>query len=161
MTAAMTIVGIGASAGGVEALQALFAGMPADSGMAFVVVTHLARGRESALPEIIARTTQLPVSEAQGGIEVRRGLGTCASPDSSACSTRAGVHMRRDRTREIAVGAALLCLGASVALAQVKLSDGDRAFIEQAAEGGHAEGSRSVSPRPRATTLPSARSASG
>ena len=43
------IVGIGASAGGVEALEGLFRAMPADSGMAFVVVTHLAPKRESML----------------------------------------------------------------------------------------------------------------
>src|SRR3712207_7928635 len=40
------IVGIGASAGGIEALEALFGAMPADTGMAFVVITHLARSEE-------------------------------------------------------------------------------------------------------------------
>ena len=47
--------------------------------------------------------------------------------------------MRRDRTREIAIGTAALCLGAAMALAEDTLSQGDRTFIEQAAEGGHAE----------------------
>ena len=54
------IVGIGASAGGVEALEALFRAMPPDPGMAFVVVTHLAPKRESMLPEILARDARIP-----------------------------------------------------------------------------------------------------
>ena len=71
MTTAMTIVGIGASAGGLEALQGLFGAMPADSGMAFVVVTHLAPGRKSAMAEILGRATRMPVSDAQDGTVVQ------------------------------------------------------------------------------------------
>ena len=71
LMAPRTVVGVGASAGGVEALQALFGRMPNDTGMAFVVVTHLARGRESALAEIIGRSIDLPVSEARDGVEVQ------------------------------------------------------------------------------------------
>ena len=71
MASENSIVGIGASAGGVEALQALFGHMPLDSGMAFVVITHLARGRASSLVEILARSTSLPVLEAQDGAEVQ------------------------------------------------------------------------------------------
>jgi hypothetical protein len=44
------IVGIGASAGGLPALEALFLNMPADTGLAFVIVTYLPSGRTSALP---------------------------------------------------------------------------------------------------------------
>src|SRR5689334_18952664 len=55
------IVGVGASAGGVEALEHLFKAMPTEPGMAFVVVTHLAPHRESLLPEILARDTCMPV----------------------------------------------------------------------------------------------------
>jgi two-component system, chemotaxis family, CheB/CheR fusion protein len=61
------VVGIGASAGGVEALEALFTAMPPDSGMAFVVVTHLDPRRESLLAQIIGRHTNMPVAEAQDG----------------------------------------------------------------------------------------------
>src|SRR5262245_34218283 len=56
------IVGIGASAGGVEALEGLFRGMPGDTGMAFVLVTHMPRGYETTLPEILARFTTMPVA---------------------------------------------------------------------------------------------------
>ena len=61
MTPNLPIVGIGASAGGVEALEGFFKAMPADNGMAFVVVTHLPPNRESMLTQIIARAAQMPV----------------------------------------------------------------------------------------------------
>ena len=49
------IVGIGASAGGLEALEALLGAMPPDTGMGFVVVTHQHPGHTSMLPELLAR----------------------------------------------------------------------------------------------------------
>src|SRR5262249_12414237 len=55
------IVGVGASAGGVEALEYLLKAMPPEPGMAFVIITHLAPHRESMLPEILARDTRMPV----------------------------------------------------------------------------------------------------
>jgi two-component system CheB/CheR fusion protein len=63
------IVGVGASAGGVEALEALFRPMPAEPGMAFVVVTHLGPNHESMLAEIIARHTAMPVHPIVTGIQ--------------------------------------------------------------------------------------------
>src|SRR6266446_10445008 len=63
----LPIVGIGASAGGVEALERFFKSMPADNGMAFVVVTHLPPNRESMLAQIIGRATQMPVVDARDG----------------------------------------------------------------------------------------------
>jgi two-component system, chemotaxis family, CheB/CheR fusion protein len=64
------IAGIGASAGGVEALEAFFGGLPPESGIAFVVVTHLDPTRESLLAEIIAHRTAMPVAAARDGDEV-------------------------------------------------------------------------------------------
>lgn len=64
------IVGVGASAGGIAALEGFFRGIPADSGMAFVVVTHLNPERESALPEILSRYTPMRVAVATDGVEV-------------------------------------------------------------------------------------------
>jgi two-component system CheB/CheR fusion protein len=65
VASSLPIVGIGASAGGIEALEAFFRAIPGDHGMAFVVVTHLSRNRESLLPEILGRATPMPVVEAQ------------------------------------------------------------------------------------------------
>jgi two-component system, chemotaxis family, CheB/CheR fusion protein len=63
----LPIVGIGASAGGVEALEQLFRAVPADNGLAFVVVTHLPPDRESLLVEILGRAARMPVVEAKDG----------------------------------------------------------------------------------------------
>jgi len=65
------IVGIGASAGGVEALEGLFRGMPSTTGCGFVVITHLSPDRRSLLPEIVARYTHMPVHVAEDDAEVR------------------------------------------------------------------------------------------
>jgi two-component system CheB/CheR fusion protein len=59
------IVAIGASAGGLEALEALFTGLAPDLNAAFVVITHLDPGQESRLPEILAKYTRMPVAEAR------------------------------------------------------------------------------------------------
>ncbi|RAI58132.1 CheR family methyltransferase [Roseicella frigidaeris] len=55
------IVGVGASAGGIEAMEGFFRGLPARPGLAIVVITHLSPERESLLPEVLARYTELPV----------------------------------------------------------------------------------------------------
>jgi two-component system, chemotaxis family, CheB/CheR fusion protein len=65
MDAPFPIVGVGASAGGVEALELLFKAMPTEPGMAFIIITHLAPKRESMLPEILARDTRMPVLVAE------------------------------------------------------------------------------------------------
>ncbi len=61
------IVGIGASAGGLDAFHAFFNHMPADCNMAFVVVLHLPADRKSMLPEILSRWTAMPVKEGVDG----------------------------------------------------------------------------------------------
>ena len=65
------VVGVGASAGGVEALEGFFRGVPERSGMGFVVVTHLSRDRHSILHEIVGRYTTMCVQAVEDGIEVR------------------------------------------------------------------------------------------
>ena len=65
MDKSFPVVGVGASAGGVEALEYLFKAMPAEPCMAFVIITHLAPKRESMLPEILARDTRMPVLVAE------------------------------------------------------------------------------------------------
>ena len=57
----LPLVGLGGSAGSIPALQAFFRSMPADSGMAFVVVIHLSSTHESVLAELIQRTTPMRV----------------------------------------------------------------------------------------------------
>jgi chemotaxis response regulator CheB len=64
------IVGIGSSAGGIEALEEFLRHLPADSGAAFVVVSHQHASHSSLLPEILRRWTALPVIEASDGLSV-------------------------------------------------------------------------------------------
>ncbi|HEY1662640.1 MAG TPA: chemotaxis protein CheB [Verrucomicrobiae bacterium] len=64
------IVGIGASAGGLEAVTQLLEDLPADTGMAFVVVQHLDPTHESALAQLLARATDMPVVEAKNNLRL-------------------------------------------------------------------------------------------
>lgn len=64
------IVGIGASAGGLEALTALLLALPIDTGLAFVVIQHLDPKHESMLPDILARSTPMPVRQVSDGMLV-------------------------------------------------------------------------------------------
>jgi len=66
------IVGIGASAGGLAAFEAFFSGMPAgvQTGMAFVLVQHLAPDHTSILAELVRRFTTMPVLQVEDGMRV-------------------------------------------------------------------------------------------
>ncbi|MFB2768913.1 chemotaxis protein CheB [Pelatocladus sp. BLCC-F211] len=64
------IVGIVASAGGLEAFTQLLSHLPIDTGMAFVLIQHLDPNQKSLLSEILAKTTQMPVHEVQNGMLV-------------------------------------------------------------------------------------------
>ncbi len=57
------VVGVGASAGGLDAFKRLLKAIPENSGMAYVLVQHLDPSHESMLPEILSRETKLPVHE--------------------------------------------------------------------------------------------------
>ncbi|HET7607104.1 MAG TPA: chemotaxis protein CheB, partial [Gammaproteobacteria bacterium] len=59
----LTVVGIGASAGGIDALRTFFSAVPADLGVAYVVVVHLAPDYESELASILGRSTKMSVVE--------------------------------------------------------------------------------------------------
>jgi len=65
------IIGIGASAGGLEAFTRLLEKLPNDTGMAFVLVQHLDPKHKSSLTEILSRTTSLPVSEVENKTAVK------------------------------------------------------------------------------------------
>jgi chemotaxis response regulator CheB len=61
------IAGIGASAGGHQALQEFFSNLPARPGIAFCVITHLLRGYQSVLDKILLKYTDLKVQRMNGG----------------------------------------------------------------------------------------------
>ena len=67
------VVGLGASAGGLGALEAFFAGLPRTDGAAFVVVVHLAPDRESEMAEILGRSVPIPFVQVTERVKVERG----------------------------------------------------------------------------------------
>jgi two-component system CheB/CheR fusion protein len=66
------IVGIGASAGGLDAFIDFFGALPSRTGMAFVLIQHLEPNHDSQLAEILARSTEMPVMQAVNGQTVKR-----------------------------------------------------------------------------------------
>ena len=69
-TAPIYYVGVGASAGGLEALEAFFSPMPANSGMAFIVIQHLSPDYKSMMVELLSKRTVMPVRRAEEGMLV-------------------------------------------------------------------------------------------
>lgn len=78
---APSLVVVGASAGGVQALTALVAGLPEDLQAAVCVVLHLPAGAESRLAHILSRAGPLPAQQAQGGETLEPGRILVAPPD--------------------------------------------------------------------------------
>ncbi|MFW6054501.1 MAG: chemotaxis protein CheB [Thermodesulfobacteriota bacterium] len=65
------VVGLGASAGGLEALKAFFSQAPLETGMAYIVVMHLAPNQPTMLPELLQKITDVPVSLTEDGQSLR------------------------------------------------------------------------------------------
>ena len=84
----LTVVGVGTSAGGLEAFTQLLRNLPADTGMAFVLVQHLDPNHESMLTQLLSQRTKMPVNigqdlwekegSEQGGIKNIGGQKSCA-----------------------------------------------------------------------------------
>jgi two-component system CheB/CheR fusion protein len=71
--AAPHVVGIGASAGGLDALERFFDNLPTPSGMAFVIIQHLSPDFKSLMDELLARHTKLPIHLVEDGMLVEAG----------------------------------------------------------------------------------------
>ena len=92
------IVGIGSSAGGLEASTQLLRALPANTGMAFVLIQHLSPSRVSMLPEILGRATTMPVRSIENGLAVEPDHVYVIPPDSSV-ELRSGTLRLRPRER--------------------------------------------------------------
>ena len=68
----MFVVGIGASAGGLEAIHELFDNMPDDTGYCFVIVQHLSPDYKSLMPELLAKHSQMQIFEAEDNMKLQR-----------------------------------------------------------------------------------------
>lgn len=75
------VVGIGASAGGLQALNALFDQVPADTGMAYVIVQHLDPHHETLLPELLEKRTDMQVRLASEGMKIDPNVVYVIPPD--------------------------------------------------------------------------------
>jgi two-component system CheB/CheR fusion protein len=89
------IVGIGASAGGLEAFKNFFLHMPPASGMAFVLIQHLAPDHVSALAELLAGTTRMHVQEAVDGVIVEAGNVYVIPPDATLTILHGALQLTR------------------------------------------------------------------
>ena len=89
------VVGIGASAGGLEAFRSFFARMPADSGMVFVLVQHLAPHHNSLLTELIGRSTDMQVLEATDGEPVQPDHVYVIPPDATLTIADGVLHLSK------------------------------------------------------------------
>jgi two-component system CheB/CheR fusion protein len=99
----LLIVGIGASAGGLKALEEFFRHMPADSGLTFVVVTHQPPHSASLLPDVLGRTTTMRVVHASDGMRVEPNGVYIAPLDGHLTIQRTVLH-RLEVTRAAEVG---------------------------------------------------------
>lgn len=93
------IVGIGCSAGGLEALEALLSHVPEGCGMAFIVVQHLDPEHLSTLPEILQRATPMPVVEAAEGLAVAPGHVYVTPPNTDLSLLSGVLHLFEPTTQ--------------------------------------------------------------
>ena len=87
------IVGIGASAGGLEALEQFFGNMPTNNGLAFVVIQHLDPTRVDIMPELLQRITTMKVLQANDGIKVKPNCIYVIPPNKSMSLLNGALHL--------------------------------------------------------------------
>lgn len=91
----VTVVGIGASAGGLDPFRELLHALPLDSGLAFVIVQHLARDQKSMLPDILSRSTAMPVVEILDATPILANHVYVMSPDTDVEYARGALVVRK------------------------------------------------------------------
>jgi two-component system CheB/CheR fusion protein len=87
------VVGIGASAGGLEAFEKFFANMPPDSGMAFVLVQHLSSPHKSILDDLVKRYTRMKVYQVTDGMEVEPNCAYIIPPNKDMALLHGKLHL--------------------------------------------------------------------
>lgn len=105
-TALISVVGIGGSAGSLEALRQFFSRLPADTGMAFVVVVHLSPEHESSLAEILQRSASIPVVQVADRVKLEPNHAYVIPPGKDLAMERGNVEaveMSRRKGRHVTV----------------------------------------------------------
>src|SRR5215467_13929332 len=116
LDASVTIVGVGASAGGLEAFSALLQSLPRNPGVAIVFVQHLAPQHESALVPLLSGQSTLPVTQAAHGVDVEPNHVYVIPPNSQMVIAGRTLHVNarpEDRTQYTPVDAFLSSLAES------------------------------------------------
>ena len=94
------VVGVGASAGGLEALERLFKCIPSETGMAFVVVQHLSPDFKSLMNELLARWTDMPIHRVTDGMLVCANAIYLIPPKTEISIQDRSLHLVAKRTDE-------------------------------------------------------------
>jgi two-component system CheB/CheR fusion protein len=97
--AGFSIVGIGASAGGLEAFGEFFNHMPENSGMAFVLVPHLDPTHKSIIGEILTKYTRMPISQVKNGMKVEPNSIYIIQPDKDLAILQGKLHLMEPAER--------------------------------------------------------------
>ncbi len=92
-TGQFPVVGIGASAGGLEALEQFFGSMPKNSGMAFVVIQHLDPNHIGIMPELLQRITPMKVYQASDNLKVKPNCVYVIPPNKSMSILNDALHL--------------------------------------------------------------------
>src|SRR5215469_12447950 len=98
LPATFPIVAIGASAGGLEAFSNLLRSLPAEPGIALIFIPHLDPTHESAMAELLSRTTRLPVYQAAEGMRVAVNVVYVLPPNSDMTISEGVLHLARRGT---------------------------------------------------------------
>jgi two-component system CheB/CheR fusion protein len=131
------VVGVGASAGGLEALERFFSHVPLDTGMAFVVVQHLSPDFKSMMDELLARRTALPIRLVEDGVRVEPNHIYLIPPKTEMIIAEGRLLLsERDRQQE-------LSLPIDVFFRSLAQDCGERA-VAVVLSGGGSDGSRGI-----------------
>ncbi len=144
------IVGIGASAGGLEALEQFLGNVPENCGMAFVVVQHLDPTQKGLLPELLQRITQMEVFQVEERMVVNPGFVYVIPPNTSMSILQGSLHLAppiesrglrlpvdsffrslADDSRENAVGVILSGMGSDGSLGLQAIKDNKGLVVVQ------------------------------
>ncbi len=87
------IIGIGASAGGLEAMELFFNNMPVGNGMAFVIIQHLAPDYTGMLPELLQRHTSMKVTQARENVKLKPNSVYIIPPNKSMNLLNGALHL--------------------------------------------------------------------
>ena len=96
---ACPVVGVGASAGGLEALRLLFRDMPTDTGAAFVLVQHLDPTHESLMAGLLAKYTEIPVVQVTDGMRVECNRIHVIPPNTALTIAKGALHLSEPSAR--------------------------------------------------------------